>query len=192
MTVLNKLKKGISAETVLGIIALLFGIFAFYKYSENKNLLQLPMTGLQPSLNPGSYSGDNSQENVSALSITNSNTTYAPYNGDANSQIATSADSANAINQLVSSKAASNPADLLPNSSVNEWSNLNPVSSSDLRNVNLLNPTQLVGINTQGSSLRNSNLQIRSEPANPRTNTNCPWNISTIETDTFRRPLEIG
>jgi hypothetical protein len=69
---------------------------------------------------------------------------------------------------------------------------LNPVSSSDLRNINLLNPTQLVGINTQGSSLRNSNLQIRSEPANPRTNTNCPWNISTIETDTFRRPLEIG
>jgi hypothetical protein len=188
MTVLNKFKKGISAEHVLGIIALLFGIFAFYKYSENKNLLQLPMTPL----NPGSYSGNNSQENVSALSITNSNTTYAPYNGDANSQIATSADSANAINQLVSAKAASNPADLLPNSSANDWSNLNPVSSSDLRNINLLNPTQLVGINTQGSSLRNSNLQIRSEPANPRTNTNCPWNISTIETDTFRRPLEIG
>jgi hypothetical protein len=23
-------------------------------------------------------------------------------------------------------------------------------------------------------------------------NTNCPWNISTIETDQFRKPLEIG
>ena len=188
LTVLNKVKKGIKIEHVLVVVALLVGIAAFYKYSEGKKLLQLPMTAL----NPGSYTSNPSIENVSSQSITNSNTTYAPYNGNPNSQIATSADSATAINQLVSTKAVSNPADLLPNSSVNEWSNLNPVSSSDLRNVNLLNPTQLVGINTQGSSLRNSNLQIRSEPANPRTNTNCPWNISTIETDTFRRPLEIG
>ena len=192
MTVLNKVKKGIKIEHVLVVVAFLVGIAAFYKYSEGKNLLQLPMTGQNLPLNPGSYPESSSQENVSASSITNSNTTYAPYNGNPNSQIATSADSANAINQLVSTKAVSNPADLLPNSSVNEWSNLNPVSSSDLRNVNLLNPTQLVGINTQGSSLRNSNLQIRSEPPNPRSNTNCPWNISTIETDTFRRPLEIG
>jgi len=188
MTVLNKLSKGIKNEQVLGVIALLFVVYAFYKYSEGKNILQSPMT----SLNPASYSSNPSIENVSSQSITNSNSTYAPYNGNSNSQIATSADSASAINQLVSTKAVSNPADLLPNSSANDWSNLNPVSSSDLRNINLLNPTQLVGINTQGSSLRNSNLQIRSEPANPRTNTNCPWNISTIETDTFRRPLEIG
>jgi len=188
MTVLNKFKKGINGEHVLGVIALLFVVFAFYKYSEGKNLLQLPMTAL----NPGSYQANQGPENVSAQSITNSNSTYAPYNGNSNSQIATSADSATAINQLVSTKAISNPSDLLPNSSANDWSNLNPVSSSDLRNINLLNPTQLVGINTQGSSLRNSNLQIRSEPPNPRTNTNCPWNISTIETDTFRRPLEIG
>jgi hypothetical protein len=188
MTVLNKISKGIKNEHVLGVIALLFVVYAFYKYSEGKNILQSPMT----SLNPASYSSNPSIENVSSQSITNSNSTYAPYNGNSNSQIATSADSASAINQLISTKAVSNPADLLPNSSANDWSNLNPVSSSDLRNINLLNPTQLVGINTQGSSLRNSNLQIRSEPANPRTNTNCPWNISTIETDTFRRPLEIG
>jgi hypothetical protein len=188
MTVLNKINKGIKNEHVLGVIALLFVVYAFYKYSEGKNILQSPMT----SLNPASYSSNPSIENVSSQSITNSNSTYAPYNGNSNSQIATSADSASAINQLVSTKAVSNPADLLPNSSANDWSNLNPVSSSDLRNINLLNPTQLVGINTQGSSLRNSNLQVRSEPANPRTNTNCPWNISTIETDTFRRPLEIG
>jgi len=188
MTVLNKISKGIKNEHVLGVIALLFVVYAFYKYSEGKNILQSPMT----SLNPASYPPNPSIENVSSQSITNSNSTYAPYNGNSNSQIATSADSASAINQLVSTKAVSNPADLLPNSSANDWSNLNPVSSSDLRNINLLNPTQLVGINTQGSRLRNSNLQIRSEPANPRTNTNCPWNISTIETDTFRRPLEIG
>jgi len=39
-------------------------------------------------------------------------------------------------------------------------------------------------------SLRNSNMQLRSEPANPRTTTQ--WNQSTILPDTTRRDLEIG
>lgn len=83
-----------------------------------------------------------------------------------------------------------NPSDLLPNDTNSEWANINP-ASNDLKNLNLLNPNQLIGINTVGSSLRNANLQIRSEPAIPKVNVG-PWNSSTIETDTFRRPLEIG
>ncbi len=85
---------------------------------------------------------------------------------------------------------ALNPSDLLPNDKNSEWSNINP-ASNDLKNLNLLNPNQLIGINTVGSSLRNANLQIRSEPAIPKVNVG-PWNSSTIESDTFRRPLEIG
>ena len=64
-------------------------------------------------------------------------------------------------------------------------------ASNDLKNVNMLNPTQLIGINTVGSSLRNANYDIRSEPANPRVNVG-PWNQSTIEPDFMRPPLEIG
>jgi hypothetical protein len=41
-----------------------------------------------------------------------------------------------------------------------------------------------------GSSLRNANLQLRSEPIIPKTNTG-PWNNTTIEADTYRRALEI-
>ncbi len=85
---------------------------------------------------------------------------------------------------------ALNPSDLLPNDTNSEWANINP-ASNDLKNLNLLNPNQLIGINTVGSSLRNANLQIRSEPAIPKVNVG-PWNSSTIESDTFRRPLEIG
>ncbi len=85
---------------------------------------------------------------------------------------------------------ALNPSDLLPNDTNSEWANINP-ASNDLKNLNLLNPNQLIGINTVGSSLRNANLQVRSEPAIPKVNVG-PWNSSTIETDTFRRPLEIG
>lgn len=83
-----------------------------------------------------------------------------------------------------------NPSDLLPNDTNSEWANINP-ASNDLKNLNLLNPNQLIGINTVGSSLRNANLQVRSEPAIPKVNVG-PWNSSTIDSDTFRRPLEIG
>ena len=83
-----------------------------------------------------------------------------------------------------------NPSELLPNDVNSQWANINP-ASADLKNLNLLNPQQVIGINTVGSSLRNANLQVRSEPSIPKTNIG-PWNSSTIEPDTFRRPLEIG
>ena len=83
-----------------------------------------------------------------------------------------------------------NPSDLLPKDINSEWSNVNP-ANADLKNINLLSAGQLIGINTVGSSLRNPSLQERSEPVIPKTNIG-PWNQSTIDADTLRRPLEIG
>jgi hypothetical protein len=186
MSSFNKILKGIKNEHVLGIVALLFVVLAISKYSENKNVFQLGMTPGPKNLNPSSISGQASVQNNA------SNSTYAPYNGSANANVATSADSATSMNKLVSNKAVANPSDLLPSDSNSSWASLNPMANADLNNVNLLNPTQVVGINTQGSSLRNSNLQLRSEPPNPRMNTNCPWNISTIESDQLRKQMEIG
>lgn len=80
------------------------------------------------------------------------------------------------------------PADLLPKGT-NEWSDLNNVSE-DLKSINLLSAGHHYGINTVGSSLRNPNLQIRSEPIIPKTNIG-PWNNTTIDSDTTRRSLEI-
>ena len=177
--------KGIKTDYILGILALIFVAVLLLNYSKGKKLLSLPMT------NRLDYSDLNGQ--TSEMTSQNSPSTYAPYNGSSNSSVATSADSPTAINQVVSNKAIPNPSDILPlNNGNNLWSNSIPQADADLKNINLLNPAQLVGINTQGSSLRNSNLQLRSEPANPRSTTNCPWNISTIETDQFRKPLEIG
>jgi hypothetical protein len=48
-----------------------------------------------------------------------------------------------------------------------------------------------IGIDTIGNTLRNANLQIRSEPPNPTTKVS-PWLQSTIEPDLMRAPLEIG
>ena len=64
------------------------------------------------------------------------------------------------------------------------------LNHADLKNINLLSAGANYGINTVGSSLRNPNLQLRSEPIIPKTNTG-PWNNTTIEADTYRRALEI-
>ena len=63
--------------------------------------------------------------------------------------------------------------------------------SGTIENVSLLKAGHHVGINTVGTSLRNANLQLRSEPQNPRMSVG-PWNQSTISGDTMRRNLEIG
>jgi hypothetical protein len=85
----------------------------------------------------------------------------------------------------------SDPADLLPRDTNSQWAQLNPAGRGDLKNVNLLKAGYHTGIDTIGSTLRNANLQVRSEPPNP-TNPVSPWMNSTIEPDLMRAPLEIG
>lgn len=81
--------------------------------------------------------------------------------------------------------------DLLPSDAANsKWAQVNPAGQGDVSNQNFLTAGWAVGINTVGSTLRNANLQLRSEPPNPRG----AWPIlnSTIENDSLRRPLELG
>ena len=84
-----------------------------------------------------------------------------------------------------------NPADLLPKDTNSQWAQLNPAGKGDLANINLLKAGYHIGIDTVGQTLRNANLQIRSEPPNPQVNVG-PWNLSTIESDFMRPPLELG
>ena len=92
-------------------------------------------------------------------------------------------------NEPITNQSISNPSDLLPSDPNQGWSNLNPVPNN---NGNFLHDRKLNAIDTKGSSLRNANLQLRSDIPIPIKNTNCPWNNSTIEADNMRRPLDIG
>jgi len=89
------------------------------------------------------------------------------------------------------SKKAQDPADLLPKDHNSEWAQLNPSGKGEVGHVNLLKAGYHIGVDTIGQSLRNANLQIRSEPANPQQYVG-PWNLSTIEPDFMRPPLEVG
>lgn len=83
------------------------------------------------------------------------------------------------------------PSSLLPKDENSEWARLNPSGNGSLENVNLLKSGYHIGIDTIGNTLRNANLQVRSEPANPQMNVG-PWNNTTIAPDLMRVPLEIG
>ena len=84
-----------------------------------------------------------------------------------------------------------NPQDLLPKDSNSGWAATSPRGAGELANVNLLKAGHHAGIDTVSGTLRNANLQLRSEPPNPRTQVS-PWSNSTIEPDLMRVPLELG
>ena len=131
---------------------------------------------------------NNSEENVEVQPQHN-----AIPNDTASSQYATVGPSSNNHGLPPSCQGApvADPSELLPKDQNNEWARLNPNGDNDLKNVNLLKAGFHHGIDTIGSSLRNANLQLRSEPPNPVDKVS-PWMNSTIEPDLMRTPLELG
>ena len=83
------------------------------------------------------------------------------------------------------------PAELLPKDMNSIWAEQNPMGPGSLKGKNFLSAGALIGVNTVGQSLRNANLQVRSEPPNPQV----PVSIflqSTIGPDISHRTLEIN
>jgi hypothetical protein len=83
------------------------------------------------------------------------------------------------------------PEELKPQDNSSLWAQVNPAGEGSLKGRSFLQAGHNIGINTVGQTLRNSNLQLRSEPPNPQVSVS-PWNQTTIEPDTARKPLEIG
>ena len=83
------------------------------------------------------------------------------------------------------------PDELLPGDVNSKWAQVNPAGQGELGDQNFLNAGFHVGVNTVGQTLRNANLQLRSEPPNPQVKVS-PWLQSTIEPDSNRKPMEIG
>ena len=80
--------------------------------------------------------------------------------------------------------------DLLPKEAANtKWAQVNPVGTGALQNVNLLTAGYNLGVNTVGSSHKNPNMSLRSDPAIPKMDVS-PWLNSTIEPDTWRKKLD--
>jgi len=81
--------------------------------------------------------------------------------------------------------------ELLPQDNYSLWAQVNPSGEGSLKDRNFLQSGYHIGINTVGQTLRNANLQLRSEPPCPQIKVS-PWLQSSIEPDVSRRPMEIG
>jgi hypothetical protein len=81
--------------------------------------------------------------------------------------------------------------DLLPKDAANsKWSMVAPSGQGDIMDQNFLTAGHQIGVNTQGSSLRNANLQLRRDPVISREKGGFGILESTIEPDLVRRPLD--
>jgi hypothetical protein len=88
-------------------------------------------------------------------------------------------------------QSSTNPNDLLPQDQNSQWAALNPVSQGNIAAPDLLQAGYHIGLDTIGQTLKNANLQERSDPIIPKAAIG-PWNQSTIEPDLGRVPLEVG
>lgn len=89
--------------------------------------------------------------------------------------------------------AIANPNELLPVDQNSQWAALNPVNMSQgsILNGDMLQAGYHIGLDTIGQSMKNANLQLRSDPIIPKQDVG-PWNQSTYEPDYSRVPLEVG
>ena len=166
---MNNSKSFFNVILVLGLVVLIVVIYNYNSKKTTRDNMYNTVSGPSPIRNDSSL-------NIVGLTSNSDNNNYLNVPGS---------NQGGSCNQK-----NSDPSDLLPKDINSDWSNVNP-ANADLKNINLLSAGQLIGINTVGSSLRNPSLQERSEPIIPKTNIG-PWNQSTIDADTLRRPLEIG
>lgn len=177
----KNLQQYVKSHQVLTILASLVLLYAVYNYSSNKSMFPEYMSGSSASSNKKGRGASGAGRPPSAVD---------------DSTIYNQLDSVNNNTKMMglppncSGQANINPADLLPKDNNSSW-NMKPMGSGDFLGVNLLNAGYLIGVDTIGSSLRNANLQVRSEPPNPQLQVS-PWMNTTIEPDPFRAPLEIG
>jgi hypothetical protein len=164
------------------IVVFLVGIIALTMYSRSKTNVVSGMTGGR---NDDSEESEQlTEENVEPAKPLGTNEDYAKVSG-----ITTTTQG---LASNCTSVSALEPSDLLPSDSNNEWAKLNPAGQGELSDVNLLQAGYHSGINTvAGQAMRNSNLQLRSDPPVAKENVG-PFNNSTIEPDTSRLQFEIG
>lgn len=177
---LKKLWNDYGIGVIIVLLTIAYGVSMFSRYLSNKGA-----NGMENAQNmPQQYKNNAAMaQGVRPSEPLGQNEVFASANGAQTSMPG--------IPSSCSQPNIQNPAELLPKDTNSQWAQLNPSGQGELANVNLLKAGYHIGIDTIGQTLRNANLQIRSEPPNPQLNVG-PWNNTTIEPDFMRPPLQIG
>ena len=191
---------------VLIVVAACVFIFLIHSYNNTNNIEQENFfadsenTVDSPNNNNGStveseadvlVGGDEENGDVLPSEQEGENETFRTVPEEEPAQEAAANNEANALPNECYPKDVLTPQDLLPQDANSTWAQTVPSGQGSLGDQNFLNAGFHVGINTVGQSLRNANLQLRSEPSNPQLKVS-PWLQSTIEPDVNRRAMEIG
>ena len=187
MSVFKNLQKSIKTHHFIALLGLIVLGYAVMQYSNKKGILSDGFTGAADNENDMSKTNNTPAQNngvAQPAEPAGQNESPASVSG-----IATS--SQGLPPSCVKGGNVADPSELLPKDNNSQWAQLNPAGANDFKDVNLLKSGYHIGVDTVGSSLRNANLQVRSEPPNPTSNVS-PWMNTTIEPDLMRMPLEIG
>ena len=167
---LSRFTRFIATKEFIALIVFLILAWAIINYSTDKSLV---LDGMEDGSVDKKHNGVNVPPTVFADAADNTSPVAAPAAGSSD---------------LLS---VTNPSDLLPKDSNSEWAALNPVNNNNPAVPDLLQAGYHIGLDTIGQTLRNPNYQLRSDPIIPKSQVG-PWNMSTIEPDLGRVPLEVG
>ena len=181
-TEINKLLKNRQLCMILAILAFLGVVVFFYNSQKATSVATMQNSNMPPSQHGGAHQ-QAPPPGVSPAMPAGLNS--MPGSADGMRTVT------EGVPQSCLNQQSANPADLLPNDPNSQFAVGQPTGQGELANINLLKAGQLSGIDTVGGTLRNANLQLRSEPPNPR-NQVSPWLNTTIEPDLMRVPLELG
>jgi len=184
MSILKNLQKYVKTHHLIALLGLIVLVVALGQFSDRKSAI---------SEGNGGY-GQRSVQDVAVTNAADAGVAQPAAPRGQNEDYASAAGVGTSSQGLPPSclkGASAQPGDLLPRDNNNEFSSQNPQGAGDLQNVNLLKAGYHAGIDTVAGTLRNANLQVRSEPPNPTAKVS-PWMNSTIEPDLMRVPLEIG
>lgn len=163
---LVKFFKSDNAKWVFVVIVVLLIIWALMSYSKSK-------THVKDSMTVGAVKPASSEMDAELAGASGAALQPAPLDEKAGTSV----------------KEVAHPTELLPKSDSNVLSKLNPMSNDAQVLPDMLGAGAMMG--SQSSSLRNANLQVRSDPAIAKVDVG-PWSNSTIEADNMRVPLELG
>jgi hypothetical protein len=189
MTFIKNLQKNFKSHHFIALIGILVLALGIMQYSGRK-------TKINDGFEHGNSNGTTKDYGHVTGNVSHSASSVSPAGPIGTNEVYESVPNGSSTNTYGLSPVARpnhnyDPSELLPKDVNSQWAQLNPAGSADFKNVNLLTAGHLIGIDTVGSSLRNANLQERSEPPNPTASVS-PWLNTTIEPDLMRLPLEIG
>ena len=166
--------KSDNAKWIFVLIVVCIVLYSLMNYSQGKGMVLDAMTTVQPSESLGNEVMDTPKKSLGSTA-------------------ATVGDSASIVpeNSEYKSVDTAVPADLLPTDKNSEFSTLNPSNNGKPDMPDLLKAGTLIGVDTIGQTLRNANLQLRSDPIIEKRDVS-PFLNSTIEPNVSQVPFELG